>query len=266
MSGSQTPDATVHLVGAVMVNLVGAIPRVQELFELPVIVGGLAVMSRLGNAYRVTQDLDALRRRLEGAASSLEVLRAAGATDINEIGGLVPTERGDVRVDLLEARHNDLDREFTDPTDRLEAMAHQWTLDTATPMHIVATTIDPSSRRGDAGPVIDRTQAVALVARPGPLVAMKLKASIDRTTVKEATDLLDVIRLVTDPATAGFVFAEFKEVDAQLVEDVAAHAHLKFRKNVLRTRRIIRDLGPQAVDAEFIDGAADFLEGALWGR
>ena len=71
MSGSQTPDATVHLVGAVMVNLVGAIPRVQELFELPVIVGGLAVMSRLGNAYRVTQDLDALRRRLEGAAGSL---------------------------------------------------------------------------------------------------------------------------------------------------------------------------------------------------
>ena len=93
-----------------------------------------------------------------------------------------------------------------------------------------------------------------------------MKASIDRTTVKEATDLLDVIRLVTDPATAGFVLAEFKEADAQLVEDVAAHAHLKFRKNVLRTRRIIRDLGPQAVDAEFIDGAADFLEGALWGR
>src|SRR5450631_3964604 len=69
VSGNQTPAARVHLVGAVMVNLVGAIPRVQELFELPVIVGGLAVMSRLGNAYRVTQDLDALRRRLEGAAS-----------------------------------------------------------------------------------------------------------------------------------------------------------------------------------------------------
>jgi hypothetical protein len=249
-----------------MVNLVGAIPRVQELFEQPVIVGGLAVMSRLGNAYRVTQDLDALRRRLEGAASSLEVLRAAGAKDINEIGGLVPTERGDVRVDLLEARHSDLDRDFTDPTDRLEAMAHQWTLDTATPMNIVATTIDLSSLRGDAGPTIDQTEAVALVARPGPLVAMKLKASIDRTTVKEATDLLDVIRLVTDPATAGFVLAEFEEADAQLVEDVAAHARLKFRTNVLRTRRIIRDLGPQAVDVEFIDGAADFLEGALRRR
>jgi len=266
VSGNQTPAARVHLVGAVMVNLVGAIPRVQELFELPVIVGGLAVMSRLGNAYRVTQDLDALRRRLEGAASSLEVLRAAGAKEINEIGGLVPTERGDVRVDLLEARHNHLDREFTDPTDRLEAMAHEWTLDTATPMNIVATSIDLSSLRGDAGPTIDQTQAVALVARPGPLVAMKLKASIDRTTVKEATDLLDVIRLVTDPATAGFVLAEFEEADAQLVEDVAAHAHLKFRTNVLRTRRIIRDLGPQAVDADFIDGAADFLEGVLQRR
>lgn len=59
-------------------------------------------MSRLGNAYRVTQDLDALRRRLEGAASGLKKLRAAGAKDINEIGGLVPSERGDVRVDVLE--------------------------------------------------------------------------------------------------------------------------------------------------------------------
>src|SRR5664279_4949540 len=174
VSGNQTPGARVHLVGAVMVNLVGAIPRVQELFELPVIVGGLAIMSRLGNAYRVTQDLDALRRRPEGAASSLEVLRAAGAQDINEIGGLVPTERGDVRVDLLEARHNDLDRDFTDPTDRLEAMAHQWTLDTATPMNI-ATTIDLSSLRGDDRPTIDQTEAVALVARPSPLVAIKLK-------------------------------------------------------------------------------------------
>jgi len=186
VSGSQTPGARAHLVGAVMVNLVGAIPRVQELFERPVIVGGLAVMSRLGNAYRVTQDLDALRRRLEGAASGLEVLRAAGAKDINEIGGLVPTERGDVRVDVLEARHNDLDRDFTDPTDRLGAMAHQWTLDTATPMDIIATSVDVSSLRGDAEPTIDRTQAVALVARPGPLVAMKLKASIDRTTLVEA--------------------------------------------------------------------------------
>jgi hypothetical protein len=263
VSGSQTPGVRVHLVGAVMVNLVGAIPRVQELFERPVIVGGLAVMSRLGNAYRVTQDLDALRRRLEGATSGLEVLRAAGAKDINEIGGLVPTERGDVRVDVLEARHNDLDRDFTDPTDRLEAMAHQWTLETATPMDIVATSVDASSLRGDAGPTIDQTQAVALVARPGPLVAMKLKASIDRTTVKEATDLLDVIRLVTDPATAGFVLTEFEEADAQLVEDVAAHARLKFRTNVLRTRRIIRDLRQLAVDAELIEAAADFLEGAL---
>jgi hypothetical protein len=171
-----------------------------------------------------------------------------------------------VRVDLLEARHSDLDRDFTDPTDRLEAMAHQWTLDMATPMNIVATTVDLSSLRGDVGQTTDQTEAVALVARHRPLVAMKLKPSIDRTTVKEATDLLDVIRLVTDPATAGFVLAEFEEADAQLVEDVAAHARLKFRTNVLRTRRIIRDLGPQAVDADFIDGAADFLEGALRRR
>lgn len=63
MSGDQVLNGCAHLVGPVMVDLVGAIPRVQELLDQPVIVGGLAVMSRLNHAYRVTQDLDALRRR-----------------------------------------------------------------------------------------------------------------------------------------------------------------------------------------------------------
>jgi hypothetical protein len=209
VSGNEAPDRKVQLIGPVMVNLVGAIPKVQELLEQPVIIGGLAVMSRLGNAYRVTQDLDALRRRPEGGASGLEVLRAARAKNIDEVGGYIPTERGDVRVDVLEARDSDLDRDFTDATDRLEAMAHRWALDTATPLVIAAASVDVSRLRGDARPTIDETQAVALVARPGPLVAVKLKASVDRPTVKEATDLLDVVRLVTDPATAGSVMTEF---------------------------------------------------------
>ena len=113
------------------------------------------------------------------------MLRANGAKDINEVGGLVATERGEVRIDVLEARHGDLDRDFTDPADRLEAMAYQWALDTAILVAIVATNVDSSSPRGDVAPIIDETRAVAFVARPGPLVAMKLKASFDSMTVRE---------------------------------------------------------------------------------
>jgi hypothetical protein len=36
-----------------------------------------------------------------------------------------------------------------------------------------------------------------------------------------------------------------------------------WRSDHHRTRRIIRDLGQQAVDAELIDAGADFLEGVL---
>jgi hypothetical protein len=266
VSGDQVLTASARLVGPVMVNLVGAIPRVQELLDRPVIVGGLAVMSRLNRAYRVTQDLDALRRRSAGAASGLEVLRAAGATELNEVGGLIATERGNVRVDVLEARDDDLDREFTDATDRLEAMAHQWTLKTATPMSLTATAVDAARPGLDGASPADEARAVALVAMPGPLIAMKLKASVDRPREKEATDLLDVVRLVTDPDTASSIMAEFEAAEAQLRDDVALHAELAFRTKILHTRQIIRGLGPTAVTADLIDAAADFLDDVLRSR
>ena len=37
---------------------------------------------------------------------------------------------------------------------------------------------------------------------------MKVKAAVDRLTSKEATDLLDIVRLVTDPATSDDVIGE----------------------------------------------------------
>jgi hypothetical protein len=55
-------------------------------------------------------------------------------------------------------------------------------------------------------------------------------------------------------------------VDPQLIEDVALHATLKFRTKVLNTPRIIGGLRQMAVNAELIDGAADFLDGVLQSR
>lgn len=242
-----------------MVRLVGAIPHVQELLSRPVIVGGLAVMIRLGTSHRATQDLDALRRRHDGGATGLEILRAAGATEMDEVGGMLATDRGEVRVDVLESGPNELDRTFTDATDRLEATAHLWTLETATPVLITAT----ATKAIGGSTSLDTSEVEALVARPGPLVAMKMKASVDRFAAKEATDLLDVVRLVTDPATAGLVATEFAATDPQLRADVATHVDQQFRQNSLRTRRLINELNSPQVDDELISGAIDLLEGIL---
>lgn len=47
----------VTLYGPAMVALVRAIPQVEEMLKRPIVlVGGLAVLSRLGSAYRVTSD------------------------------------------------------------------------------------------------------------------------------------------------------------------------------------------------------------------
>lgn len=261
MSGNapNDPDETADLVGQVMVRLVGAIPQIQKLLSQPVIVGGLAVMIRLGIAHRATQDLDALRRRHEGGATGLEILSTAGATEMDEVGGLIATDRGEVRVDVLEAGPQELDRIFTDATDRLHATAHEWTLETATPVSINAISIE----RKDGKTKTDVTEACALVARPGPLVAMKMKASVDRFAAKEATDLLDVVRLVTDPATAGVVVSEFATADAQLRVDVASHVQLQFRQNSLHSRRLINGLHSPQVDDELITAAVELLEDAL---
>ncbi|MDN5795786.1 MAG: hypothetical protein L0H79_08555 [Intrasporangium sp.] len=39
------------------------------------------------------------------------------------------------------------------------------------------------------------------MAEPGPLVAMKLQAVMNRSTQKQGTDLLDIIRLTFDVGT-----------------------------------------------------------------
>lgn len=219
-----------------MVRLVGTIPRVQALFVNPVIVGGLAVLCRLGVAYRSTQDLDTLLRRLEGQPSGLEILERAGATSLDNLGATLPTERGDVRVDVLEARDSDLDRDFTDPTDRLEAMAHRWALATATPVRIGATSMD-EPLRGTNASVAENSEPVEVEA----LVA----------------------RLVTDPVSAQQVTEEFRSSDAQLADDAWQHAELKFERRATRTLRLIRNLGRADVDAELIAATADFLRGAM---
>lgn len=101
MSGDER--ATVRLFGPSMMALVKAIPRIEELLgRAMVLVGGLAVLSRLGSADRVTSDVDTANRRADGEPAQLDVLFAHGAAAVDAAGALISTPDGDVRVDVLE--------------------------------------------------------------------------------------------------------------------------------------------------------------------
>ena len=98
----------------------------------------------------------------------------------------------------------------------LHVLAHGWADATATPMILRADSLDAVEVR---------------VAEPGPLVAMKLQNLPNRPSDKEATDLLDISRLLLDQSTARQVRWQLAEAPQQLREDALLHADLWFRKN-----------------------------------
>lgn len=74
VSGDDDPAEV--LIGQEMRRLISAIPIVQAAAggAPVVVVGGLAVMCRLGRAHRATSDLDTLSRRNATEQQRLEVL------------------------------------------------------------------------------------------------------------------------------------------------------------------------------------------------
>jgi len=102
VSGDQLRD--VELFGPLTASLVQALPEIERRLDRRItVVGGLAVLSRLGSAaHRVTSDVDTVNRRLGGEPGQLDVLLATGATAVDGAGAMVATPTGDVRVDVLE--------------------------------------------------------------------------------------------------------------------------------------------------------------------
>ena len=79
---------------------------------------------------------------------------------------------------MLEVRQIEIDQPSDDPGDRLHAFAHAWANDSATEV-----TIEVAPLSGA------HVEVSALVAEPGPLVAMKLQAIMNRASAKQGTDL-----------------------------------------------------------------------------
>lgn len=239
----------VTFLGDVMAAVVDAITEVHTLIgQPPVVVGGLAVMCRLSTPYRATTDLDVVDRLL-GHAPQLQILRAAaGAHGVEPAAVLLPTPYGEVKVDVLEIRQIEIDQPSDDPGDRLHASSHAWANDTATPL-----TIQVHPANGD--PV----RVTAPVAEPGPLVAMKLQAVMNRAAAKQGTDLQDIVRLVLDSAVRDRLLDQIRTCDQTMASDIATHVDLWLVRRRTDALRWIHRAAGSDLTLDDIDLTAELL-------
>jgi hypothetical protein len=192
------------------------------------LIGGLAVLARVGGAYRVTNDVDAV--------SEPDVLTVVLAEHGEAIGSSW-TVRG-VTIDLVEVGATAAERLQPadlpeDEADRIFVLAHQWALDTSTELEIVA--CDSRLR------VL--ASASCLVATPAALVAMKTQSAPRRSAAarsKVASDYADVHRLLTHPGLLPLVAAALATAPHDLGTWVAAELERRFVGDAERIAGIIR--------------------------
>lgn len=236
-----------------MTPVVAAISEIETLFAAPpTIVGGIAVLCRAGTAYRATSDLDAVCSTPLGSRGLLEVLReSARAEDAGPYGVDLDTEFGTARVDVIDVRPLSAGDRFNDAADRVYAMAHIWALESATQMRLVV--MEGTS---------EVTSAVARIAEPGPLVAMKLQSAPDRGSAKEGTDLLDIVRLALNPVTAGAVFQDLRNCHSDLAADCRVLAQRLLEDGRRRSLSRIHATGAEDVTMAMLGDVLALIDSA----
>lgn len=239
----------VTFIGDAMAAVVQGVAEVRALIgQPPVVVGGLAVMCRLSSPYRATADVDVVDRLLD-EVPQLQVLRAAqGAEPVEATSVLLPTAFGQVKVDVLEVRQVEIDQPSDDPGDRLHAFAHAWASDSATEV-----TIEVAPLRGA------HVEVSALVAEPGPLVAMKLQAIMNRAVAKQGTDLQDIARLILDGQVRPAALAQLGNCGTRTAADIALHVDLWLVGRRRQALRWIHDVGGTDLTLDDLDLVAEFL-------
>ncbi len=144
--------------------------------ELPgfALIGGLAVIVRLGQAHRATNDIDAV------TDNQIGLLDALVADGLDRRGDSVLLD-ADLKLDVIDVSQGD--------ADYLPFTTHRFAFDTRSPVEIVV-------RPTDGAP----TSATIDVARASALVAVKLGISEgvgrQRDTRKVGSDAFDVVRLL----------------------------------------------------------------------
>lgn len=110
----------------------------------------------------------------------------------------------------------------------------------------------------DGPPVV----VVARVSQPGPLVAMKLQAIMNRSAEKQATDLMDIVRLALDAGSGPLVRAGLADLSQRVSADVALHVVLWFVRRRAQSLRALRQSGDADISMDDLDLVADLLLGA----
>jgi hypothetical protein len=250
VSGNQLRTPRVELLGAQMSALADAIRTTQTLTGQPVtVIGGLAVICRLSSPHRATSDLDIVNRRGDHQTPQLELLIAKSEPVEGRNAALVTTAAGKVIVDVLEVADADLHPLPDDPTGRLFVLSHAWAAATATPVII---------------DVRGQPDIAVAVAEPGPLIAMKLQATFDRSKAKEGTDLLDIVRLTLDQQSGLTVREQLSLAESQLAQDIAQHVDFCLNARADRSLSLINAI-PEGADLRLDDIhlAAELLSRAL---
>ncbi len=191
--------------------------EVELLASLPPelrLIGGLAVMCRVGSPHRTTVDLDAVARDLTGLHDSIARMavtatgggqyRFEGSLDLDVID-VAPVPIGELVTQLVATgeRLNDLE---------LNVVALTWAHDGATPLDVVAVDELSGERLAEA--------PGRQVATTSGLVAMKTTAIPLRASTrpeKRASDLYDLSRLLVTPGPDAATLGDVPEVLASVV-------------------------------------------------
>jgi len=145
-------------------------------------VGGLAVMVRVGGEHRATTDLDVVFDNETDTPTTASLVRAGVAVDA---AGVQRVTVGGVSLDVIDtfALPDDLDALPESPKDRLFVTAHRWAYETATTCRLIS----------------NQTRFEARVASAAALVTTKAHAlrwaTANRRATKRSSDLYDLYRL-----------------------------------------------------------------------
>jgi hypothetical protein len=203
---SGEPILLVAEVGSVPYRAVARLAEVTPRLPAFALIGGLAVIVRLGQAHRATNDIDTVSDDEPGLLDAL-------VTDgFERIGDSVMLD-SDLKVDVIDVREGDLGY--------LPYLTHRLAFDTRTPVRLV---VQP-----DRGPSIS---AYIDVARPAALVAVKLGISESvgrqRDPRKVGSDAFDIARLMQRLGPEALADELRSVADPGCVERIAdlAHRHL----------------------------------------
>ncbi len=214
-------------------RLVGALQILEK--EVPgtefAIIGGLAVMTRLGRVHRATDDLDAAAQSVDGGPSRLSVLVGG---DSGRAQRLVEGVKVDC-IDVGSTSAADLDPGTLpeDQFDRAFILARRWALDSATP---VSLTVASAER-------VPLATATCRVATPSTLVAMKLQSAPRRRAErahKGPNDYGDLYALLTQTVALDEIATILPNAPRGLGRWCAQRIELEFVTGAAQTARAIR--------------------------